>query len=128
MLLAVTALLGTGCGGGGGGSSGGPRPTTDAKVQIVAPTPNEVMGPDFTVQISLKGARVVTETSGALTRDEGHIHLTLDGAAYVMSYADRQDFTDIPAGAHSLQAEFVAKDHAPFSNRPRAFVRFNVKG
>jgi hypothetical protein len=128
-LLAVSALLAGGCGGGGGGSdSGAPRPATDAKVQIVSPTPNAVTGPDFTVQIDLQGGRVVTETSGTLTPDEGHIHLSLDGRDYVMSYADRQDFTDIPPGTHALQAEFVAKDHAPFSNRPRAFVRFNVKG
>ena len=97
-------------------------------MQIVAPTPDAVTGPDFTVKVDVQGGRIVRQTTGKLTSDEGHIHLTLDGKGYVMSYGDQQDFKGIPAGPHSLQAEFVAKDHAPFTNRPRAFVRFNVEG
>ena len=125
--LAVLVLLLTGCGGSGSGSDGA-RPTTPATMQIVEPTPNAVTGPDFTVKVDLEGGRVVKQTAGELTPDEGHIHLTLDGKGYVMSYGDKQDFRDVAPGQHSLQAEFVAKDHAPFTNRPRAFVRFNVEG
>ena len=97
-------------------------------MQIVAPTPNAVTGPDFTVKVDVQGGRVVKQTTGKLTPDEGHIHLTLDGRGYVMSYGNQQDFRNVAAGQHSLQAEFVAKDHAPFTNRPRAFVRFDVQG
>jgi len=97
-------------------------------MQIVAPTPNAVTGPDFTVKIDVQGGRVVRQTTGKLTSDEGHIHLTLDGKGYVMAFGNQQEFRNVAAGQHSLQAEFVAKDHAPFTNRPRAFVSFNVAG
>ena len=126
-VLVVVALFVGGCGGSDSGS-GAARPTTTARMQIVEPTPNAVTGPDFTVKVDLKGGRVVKQTTGKLTPDEGHIHLSLDGKGYVMSYGAQQDFRDIAPGQHSLQAEFVAKDHAPFTNRPRAFVRFNVGG
>ena len=76
--------------------------------------------------VDVQGGRIVKQTTGKLTPDEGHVHLTLDGKGYVMSYGNRQDFRNVAAGQHSLQAEFVAKDHAPFTNRPRAFVSFNV--
>ncbi len=126
-LLGVIALFLAGCGGSGSGTPAA-RPTTKATMQIVAPTPNAVTGPDFTVKVDVEGGRVVKQTTGKLTSDEGHIHLTLDGKGYVMSYGDQQDFRNVTLGQHSLQAEFVAKDHAPFTNRPRAFVRFNVRG
>lgn len=126
-VLGVFALLLAGCGGSGSGS-GAARPSTPARMQIVAPTPNQVIGPDFTVKVDVQGGRIVKATTGKLTPDEGHVHLTLDGKGYVMSYAGQQDFRNVAAGQHSLQAEFVAKDHAPFTNRPRAFVRFDVQG
>jgi hypothetical protein len=126
-VLGMIALFVAGCGGSDSGSSA-ERPTTAATMQIVEPTPNAVTGSDFTVKVDLEGGRVVKQTTGKLTPDEGHIHLTLDGKGYVMSYGNQQDFRDIAPGQHSLQAEFVAKDHAPFTNRPRAFVRFNVEG
>ena len=58
-------------------------------MQIVEPTPNAVTGPDFTVKVDLKGGRIVKQTTGELTSDEGHVHLTLDGKGYVMSYGDQ---------------------------------------
>ena len=103
------------------------RPTTRARMQIVEPTPNEVTGPNFTVRVDVLGGKLVKATTGKLTPDEGHVHLTLDGKSYVMSYNAKRTFENVTPGAHSLQAEFVAKDHAPFTNRPRAFVRFNVQ-
>ena len=123
----IAALFVAGC---GGSSSGSPavRPTTKARMQIVAPTPNAVTGPDFTVKVDVQGGRIVRQTTGKLTSDEGHVHLTLDGKGYVMSYGVQQDFRNVTPGQHSLHAEFVAKDHAPFTNRPRAFVRFDVQG
>ena len=126
-LLGVIAVFVAGCGGSGSGGSAA-RPTTKATMQIVAPTPNAVIGPDFTVKVDVEGGRVVKQTTGKLTSDEGHVHLTLDDKAYVMSFRKEQDFHNVAPGQHSLQAEFVAKDHAPFTNRPRAFVRFDVQG
>ena len=124
-VLGATALLVAGCGGSSGSAA---RPTTKARMEIVAPTPNAVTGPDFTVTIAVQGGRVVRQTTGKLTSNEGHVHLTLDDTPYVMSFGNQQDFRNVAPGQHSLQAEFVAKDHAPFTNRPRAFVRFNVQG
>jgi hypothetical protein len=130
----LIALLGAawlmiGCSGSGSSSpTTEVRPTTPARMQILQPTPDEVTGPDFTVQVDVLGGRVVQSTTGPLTRTEGHVHLTLDGKPYVMAYGDKQTFDGVSPGPHSLQAEFVAKDHAPFTNRPRAFVRFTVQG
>ena len=126
-LLGVIALVVASCGGSGSGAPAA-RPTTKATMQIVAPTPNAVTGPDFTVKVDVLGGRIVRQTTGKLTSDEGHVHLTLDDKSYVMSYNGQQDFRNVAPGQHSLQAEFVAKDHAPFTNRPRAFVQFDVKG
>jgi hypothetical protein len=70
----------------------------------------------------------VRAAGGKLSSTEGHVHLTLDGKPYVMSYQSTRTFDHVAPGVHSLQAEFVAKDHAPFTNRPRAFVRFSVGG
>jgi hypothetical protein len=122
--LAIALVVVAACGSSSGSGAG--RPTTKARMQIVAPTPDAVTGPDFTVTVDVQGGRIVKQTTGKLTPDEGHVHLTLDGKGYVMSYGNRQDFRNVAAGQHSLQAEFVAKDHAPFTNRPRAFVSFNV--
>jgi hypothetical protein len=114
------ALLAAGCGGGSG------RPSTKATLQFVEPTPGATTNSDVTVQVDLKGGTIVTNTDGALTSSDGHLHVTLDGKLVSMTYGTKQTLEDITPGQHSLQAEFVAKDHAPFTNRPKAFVRFNV--
>jgi hypothetical protein len=121
VLVTSVALLAAGC---GGGSSG--RPSTKATLQFVEPTPGATTNPDVTVQVDLKGGTIVTATDGALTSSDGHLHVTLDGKLVSMTYGTKQTLKDITPGQHSLQAEFVAKDHAPFTNRPKAFVRFNV--
>jgi hypothetical protein len=127
--FAVVALLLTaGCGGGGSSSSGAgaARPTTPARLQIVAPTPNETTGPNVTVKLDLIGAKIVPQTTGPLRPDEGHIHVSLDGKLVSMAYGTEQDLPNLAPGPHSLQAEFVATDHAPFANRVLAAVLFNV--
>jgi hypothetical protein len=103
------------------------RPRTSARLQFVTPAPDATEPPDFTLDLALTGARVTTVTSGALTSDEGHIHVSLDGKLISMTFGTTQALTDLTPGRHSLQAEFVAKDHAPFANRPRAFVQFTVR-
>lgn len=128
MAIAVSAALFlVGCGGGSGGSSGSSRPATSARIQIVAPGPNDVSGPDVHLNLNLIGARVVQRNTGPLRPDEGHIHVSLDGQLVSMTYGTTQDLPNTPPGSHSLQAEFVATDHQPFSNRVIASVLFTVK-
>ncbi|HEX9530021.1 MAG TPA: hypothetical protein VF954_02710, partial [Acidimicrobiales bacterium] len=51
------------------------RPSTSAQLVIVSPTPNEVTGPNVTLQVSLTGAQVVPASTGPLRGDQGHIHV-----------------------------------------------------
>ena len=136
ILLAVVLAVGA-CGGGsdyagGGGSESGSaasaeRPTSTTRIQIEAPTPNEVTGPDIVARITLIGGRVVQRTTGKLTPDEGHIHVTVDGKLISMTYENEQAINGLTAGQHSITAEFVAVDHVPFKNRPKAAVLFEVR-
>lgn len=104
------------------------RPETAARVEIVAPAPNQTLPPDFKLDINLIGAKVVPEnvTGGTLKPDEGHIHVLLDGKLISMTYGTSQDMKNLSPGPHTLQAEFVAADHAPFRNRVIAAVAFDV--
>jgi hypothetical protein len=123
-LLVVSIVVGA-C------SSGGPaakeRPTTDARLQIVSPTPNAVTGPDVTIQLDLMGAQIVQATTGPLRGDQGHIHVSVDGKLISMAYGTTQDLHALVPGPHTLSAEFVATDHAPFQNRVVAAVLFQVQ-
>ncbi|MEW6477770.1 MAG: DUF6130 family protein [Actinomycetota bacterium] len=103
------------------------RPATPARIQIVSPTPNQVTGPDVTVQVRLIGAREVPEQAGEVKPDEGHIHVSLDGAVVAMAYQDTQVLKGLTPGQHSVQVDFVAVDHLPFKNRVTAGVLFTVK-
>lgn len=125
VFLASVALVAAGCGGGSSSGSSS-RPSTEATLKFVEPTPGATTSSDVAVQVDLKDGKIVTTTDGALTSTDGHLHVTLDGKLVSMTYGTKQTLEDITPGLHSLQAEFVAKDHAPFTNRPKAFVRFNV--
>ena len=103
------------------------RPATDARIQIVAPIPNQETGPDVTVQVKLIGAKEVPQVSGPVKPDEGHIHVSLDGAVVAMAYGDTQTLKALTPGQHSVQVDFVAVDHLPFKNRVTAAVLFTVK-
>jgi hypothetical protein len=104
-----------------------PRPATTARIQILAPTPNQETGPDVTVQVKLIGAKVVPQVAGPIKPDEGHIHVSLDGTVVNMTYTDSQVLTGLTPGQHSVQVDFVATDHVPFLNRVTAGVLFTVK-
>ena len=106
---------------------GAERPVTAARIQIVAPTPNQETGPDVTVQVKLIGAREVPQQAGEVKPDEGHIHIALDGAVVAMAYQDTQVLKGLTPGQHSVQVDFVAVDHVPFRNRVTAAVLFTVK-
>ena len=125
-LVAVTALAG--CSKGGSASPKPPnRPATEARIQILAPTPNEVTGPDVTVKVALLGAKEVERQGPPIVPTEGHIHVSLDGQIVAMAYSDTQVLKGLTPGPHSVQVDYVATDHIPFSNRVTAAVLFTVK-
>jgi hypothetical protein len=129
LLLTVAA-----CGGGSSASSGSStqglsaRPTTPAQIRIVTPEPNAVVqGPNVPVTVDLTGATIVPVTTTAVRGDQGHIHLSLDGNIVSMIGGTTETLQNVAPGQHSLQAEFVAGDHAPFANRVVAATLFTVQ-
>jgi len=128
-VLAPLLLLAlAGCSGNNSSATKVPlRPATDARIQILAPTPNQETGPDVTVQVKLFGAKEVPQVTGPIKPDEGHIHVSLDGNVVAMAYGDTQVLKGLTPGPHSVQVDFVASDHIPFRNRVTAGVLFTVK-
>jgi hypothetical protein len=112
---------------GGGDSTTSSRPTTNARLEIVSPTPNEVTGSDVLVKLNLTGAKVVPLTTKAVNGTEGHIHVSIDGRLVSMLAGTTQVVHGIKPGNHSMQAQFVATDHQPFANDVRAGVLFTSK-
>jgi hypothetical protein len=86
-----------------------------------------VHGPAIRVTLALKGARVVKQTSTDIVPDEGHVHVLLDGELISMTYGLEQRIADVEPGAHRLEVEFVAADHAPFDPRVTAVTSFQVE-
>jgi hypothetical protein len=131
LLLAVVVTLG-GCGGSKSKVSTtttAGRPASPVEVHIAQPTAGQTTPPNLTVVVDLGGGgQVVDRTTGALSPTEGHIHLSVDGKLVSMAYKTTQDLTGLTPGPHTLLAEFVAIDHAPFRNRPQASVIFTVQG
>jgi len=130
-VVALAAILLAACGGSGSSSSTktstSSRPSTTARLEIVQPTANQVTGPDITVVLNVIGGQVVSRTAGALSPTQGHIHVSIDGKLVTMAYGTTQELHGLTPGTHTLQAEFVAIDHAPFRNRAVASVLFTVK-
>jgi hypothetical protein len=117
---------------GGVGASavpGGPRPSSTASISFGRPTPNQtVTGPTLDVVVRLAGGTIVAGSSTSLAPDTGHIHLSLDGRLVSMTFGVVQqvDLQGLSPGPHTLVAEFVAADHAPFDPRVTARVRFRI--
>ncbi len=100
-----------------GSAAAGSRPSSPAVVAIVAPSQNAVVtGATVHIELSLKNAKIVQATTTNITPDEGHVHLYLDNVIVSMNYQLSNDLPVQP-GTHSLKAEFVASDHAPFNPR-----------
>ena len=90
--IAVISMIGimmalAACGGGSQKASNSPTPTASltrlastGHLTIVSPTPNEVIhGSTLHVKVTLTGARIVSQTTNAVTPDTGHIHVSIDG-------------------------------------------------
>jgi hypothetical protein len=135
-LLAVLTLFTfagftfAGCGGGSGNAAApAARPSTSATLQIVAPGPNQRTGAAVDVALRLDGAHLAPagQVGGILRPDQGHIHLSVDGQLVAMPGRLDARLPVLTAGSHTLEAEFVASDHLPFSNRVVAAVTFAVR-
>jgi len=108
----------------------GPRPQSTATLSIVQPASAAIVtSSSLHVQLKLVGARIVQETSKNLTPDEGHVHVTIDGHLLSMNYTLEDDVSlqGLNPGPHLFQAEFVARDHAPFDPRVIARVLFEYE-
>lgn len=120
-------VLATACGGGGDGSTAQERPSSVATIAIEEPEAGAVItGKSFTVKLDLNGGRIVDVVSQNLTRDEGHVHVSVDGEILTQTFGLTQKLKTPKPGQHLLQAEFVAKDHGPFDPRVLSTVTFEV--
>jgi hypothetical protein len=108
-------------------TSCGATVTTPASLVIDAPAPNAVTDPNPTVTMHVLNATVVSQTTGKIVPDKGHIHVSVDGQLVSMAYQATTNLHNLGAGPHAIQAEFVNICHQPFKNRPVASVLFTVK-
>jgi hypothetical protein len=106
------------------------RPSSDARIRILSPTNGARFRGDpavVPVRLEVTGGTIVARTSTRLVRNEGHVHVYLDGALLTMSFKPSlASRIDVVPGVHRLTAEFVALDHAPFAPRVIATVVFTV--
>jgi hypothetical protein len=124
-LVIATVVGASSC---GGGETQTARSRSTATIEILEPEANAVITDDkFTVRVKLEGGRIVKEVSRDLTPDEGHLHVSVDGAILTQTYGLIQEIETPTPGKHLLQAEFVAKDHGPFEPRVIASVPFEVE-
>ena len=107
----------------------GPRPSSTATLAFRRPADgSRVPADQLEVVLDLRGGRIVDGASTVLAPDTGHVHLALDGTLVSMTYGVVQvvDLAGVPRGHHTLQAEYVAADHAPFDPRVTTAVRFET--
>ncbi len=134
-LIVTTAFVLAACGGsddGGSGATGATassdRPSSTAKLAIVAPRVGEVVhGSSVELRVKLQGAKLVPATTTHIVPDEGHLHVILDDTLISMTQGLEQTIPDVPPGEHRIMVEFVASDHAPFDPRVVSVVAFEVK-
>ena len=109
-------------------SSTSARPTTPARLRILAPAPGAVVGIRPTLRLELSGARLATAArADNLPTDEGFVHVYVDNKLVSVLYGLTQKLPTLDAGSHSVRVEFVAADHAPFANQVVAATQFKVK-
>jgi hypothetical protein len=137
-LIVATAFVLAACGSSddGGSATGatGPtaptsdRPSSTAKLAIVAPKVGEVVhGSSVDLRVKLQDAKLVPATTTDIVPDEGHLHVILDDTLISMTEGLEQTIPDVAPGEHRIMVEFVASDHAPFDPRVVSVVAFEVK-
>jgi hypothetical protein len=135
-LIVATAFVLAACGSsddGGSGATGATAPSSDrpsstAKLSIVAPKVGEVVhGSSVDLHVKLQGAKLVPATTTHIVPDEGHLHVILDDSLISMTRGLEQTIPDVPPGEHRISVEFVASDHAPFDPRVVSVVAFEVR-
>ena len=137
-LIVATAFVLAACGssddGGSGTGATGPtaptsdRPSSTAKLSIVAPKVGEVVhGSSVDLRVKLQDAKLVPATTTNIVPDEGHLHVILDDTLISMTEGLEQTISDVAPGEHRIMVEFVASDHAPFDPRVVSLVAFEVK-
>jgi hypothetical protein len=104
------------------------RPSSTAKLAIVAPKVGQVVhGSSVDLRVKLQDAKLVPATTTNIVPDEGHLHVILDDTLISMTEGLEQTIPDIQPGEHRIMVEFVASDHAPFEPRVVSVVAFEVK-
>jgi ABC-type glycerol-3-phosphate transport system substrate-binding protein len=135
-LIVATAFVLAACGSsddGGSGATGATAPSSDrpsstAKLAIVAPKVGEVVhGSSVDLRVKLQDAKLVPATTTHIVPDEGHLHVILDDTLISMTQGLEQTIPDVAPGEHRIMVEFVASDHAPFDPRVVSVVAFEVK-
>src|SRR4030095_7943652 len=118
-LIVATAFVLAACGGsddGGRGATGATAPSSDrpsstAKLSIVAPKVGEVVhGSSVDLHVKLQGAKLAPATTTHIVPDEEHLHLILDDSLISMTRGLEQTIPDVPPGEHRISVEFVASD------------------
>jgi hypothetical protein len=134
-LIVATALVLVACGSSDGGDRGtgataptSDRPSSTAKLAIVAPKVGQVVhGSSVDLRVKLQDAKLVPATTTNIVPDEGHLHVILDDTLISMTEGLEQTIPDLAPGEHRIMVEFVASDHAPFDPRVVSVVAFEVK-
>jgi hypothetical protein len=114
-----------------GPPAGGQRPSSPATIAFRSPTDGaQAAGSRLDVVLDLRGGTITDRASTRLEPDVGHIHVSLDGRLLTMtsSTSTAVDLDHLAPGPHTLEAEFVALDHGPFSPPVRARVTFTIGG
>ena len=134
-LIVATALVLAACGSSDGGDRGtgataptSDRPSSTAKLAIVAPKVGQVVhGSSVDLRVKLQDAKLVPATTTHIVPDEGHLHVILDDTLISITEGLEQTIPDLAPGEHRIMVEFVASDHAPFDPRVVSVVAFEVK-
>jgi len=134
-LIVATALVLAACGSSDGGDRGtgataptSDRPSSTAKLAILAPKVGQVVhGSSVDLRVKLQDAKLVPATTTHIVPDEGHLHVILDDTLISMTEGLEQTIPDLAPGEHRIMVEFVASDHAPFDPRVVSVVAFEVK-
>ena len=131
--LALAAAL-AGCSGDKGAGATptsdtlGPRPSSPAKLTIVAPRNGATIpASGAELDVRLGKAKIVNLTTRNIKPTEGHIHVLVDGQLVAMNYKLSGKLPKLSPGTHVVKVEFVAADHLPFDPRVLSQAAFVVK-